>query len=510
MEVTVLASEIKQDITLPMRLEESIPQTKSTIDAVLGTTNQIIENYRLLQCLNANPNSEVWLAADQFNGSVAVKLSKRMINLDMYERIAKIKNDNLVPILAYGMVGEYAYEIMPYYKNGTLIGKLDEELIRSVVLPSIVSALKDLHGNNLVHNDIKPENLLWNEEKNEVLLGDYGCVTEIGVQPNGFSLSYVAPELLLGNPAKVSSDWASVGLTLGTLVSGEKIINVETKSAALKWWEKSFVFCNGSNAVNQLINGMIQKDIKRRLGPKAANSWINKNAFSAESRVRHRTDSAAQKQVLVFENPRFLVDNVESLLLAAEHYWEHLVFLMERGKVENFLRSIDEKYYRYYLSLKKEYGVEQTLFMMTYYLSANQYFIWRGMKYHSLVELEQTWDYQPDMVRDFLLNGSVEHVLKTEGAESEVLDYIKELVNIGRLNPEKACQLLFLALHGEDEFIWEGTTYYTIEQLIDDICSVPDVIDSTVKNLLESSRFQAWMTFLGYGDFVEKILRRCR
>ena len=46
MEVTVLASEIKQDITLPMRLEESIPQTKSTIDAVLGTTNQIIETLR--------------------------------------------------------------------------------------------------------------------------------------------------------------------------------------------------------------------------------------------------------------------------------------------------------------------------------------------------------------------------------------------------------------------------------------------------------------------------------
>lgn len=510
MEVTVLAAEIKQDITLPMGIEKSIHQTQPTIDAILGTTNQIIENYRLIQCLNANPNSEVWLASDQFNASVAVKLSKRMINLEIYDRIAEIKSDNLVPIFAYGMVGGYAYEVMPYYRNGTLKGKLDEDLIRSVVLPSIISALKVLHENHLIHNDIKPENLLWNEEKNKVLLGDYGCVTEIGVQPKGFSLSYVAPELLLGNPAKVSSDWASVGLTLGTLVTGEKIINVETKAAAIKWWEKSFVFCNGSNVVNQLINGMIQKDIKKRLGSKAANSWINNNAFSAESRVRHKTDSVVQKQVLVFENPHFVVENIESFLLAAEYYWEHLVFLMERGKVGSFLRSINEGYYRYYLSLKKEYGVEQKLFMMTYYLSANRYFIWRGTKYNNLVDLEQTWDYQPEAVRDFLINGSVEHVLKAEGAESEVLDYIKELVNIGRLNPEKACQLLFLALHGEDEFIWEGTTYYTIEQLIDDICFVPDAIDTTVKNLLDSSRFQAWMTFLGYGDFVEKILRRCR
>ena len=133
-----------------------------------------------------------------------------------------------------------------------------------------------------------------------------------------------------------------------------------------------------------------------------------------------------------------------------------------------------------------------------------------GIKYKNLIDLEQTWDYQPASVRDFLINGSVEHVLKTEGAEREVLDYINELVNIGRLNPEKACQLLFIALKGEDEFVWDGTSYYTIERLVDDICSEPDTIDLTVKNLLNSSQFQAWMTFLGYGDFVERILRRCR
>lgn len=510
MEVTVLASEIIQDITLHMGIEDSIQQTTPMTEAILGTTNQVIEHYRLLQCLNVNPNSEVWLASDQFNTSVVVKLSKRIINQELYERIAKIKSDYLVPIFSYGMVGECAYEIMPYYRNGTLQGKLDEEVIRNIVLPSIISALKVFHENQLVHNDIKPENLLWNEEKNKVLLGDYGCVTNIGELPKGYSLPYVAPELLLGNPSKVSSDWVSVGLTLGTLVSGEKILKAETKSAAMKWWEKSFVFCNGSNTMNQLINGMIQKDVKKRLGPKAANLWINKSIFSAESRVRHRVEQVERKQVLIFENPRFIVDTIDGLLIAAEHYWEHMVFLMECGKVENFLRSINEEYYRYYLTLKKEYGVEQRLFMMTYYLSANQHFIWRGRKYRNLIDLEQTWDFQPVAVRDFLINGSVEYVLKTEGAEREVLDYINELANMGRLNPEKACQLLFIALHDEDEFVWEGTSYYTIEQLVDDICFEFETIDSTVKKLLESSRFQAWMTFQGYGDFVERILRRCR
>ena len=74
MEVTVLAAKVQQDITLPMGIDDSIQQTLPTVDAILGTANQVIDNYRLLQCLNVNPNSEIWLASDQFNSSVAVKL----------------------------------------------------------------------------------------------------------------------------------------------------------------------------------------------------------------------------------------------------------------------------------------------------------------------------------------------------------------------------------------------------------------------------------------------------
>ena len=113
-------------------------------------------------------------------------------------------------------------------------------------------------------------------------------------------------------------------------------------------------------------------------------------------------------------------------------------------------------------------------------------------------------------MREFLLNGSVEYVLETEGASAEELDYIEELMKTGRFNPEKACQLLFIALNGAEEFVWEGVTYYTAEQLVHDICSAPEKVNETVGKLLQSSRFSAWMTFLGFGNFVERILKRCR
>lgn len=508
MEVTVSAMEIKQDITLPMGSDR--PAQLTDIKPETGKVNQVIGHYKLEQSLCVTDNSELWLGSDQLQNPVAVKISKGKMELDIYRRLAKLKCKNLVPILEYGEEAGYCYEVMPYYKNGSLQGKFDENIIRDTILPALINALKELHENHLIHNDIKPENLLWDDEKKDVLLGDYGCVAEAGTLPKGFSVSYVAPELLLGNPSKISSDWVSVGLTLGTLLIGEKIVKAETKAAAVKWWEKSFTFRGGSNAMDQLINGMIQRDIKRRLGPKAAKAWIDKCTFGAEARTRHRTEEVQKKKVLIFENPHYVVEDTDGFLLAAEHYWEHLIFLLESGKAGAFLRGLNEAYYHYFLTIKRKYGAEQVLFMLTYYLAKNQYFIWRGVKYTNLADLEQTWEENPEAVREFLLNGSVEYVLETEGASAEELDYIEELMKTGRFNPEKACQLLFIALHGAEEFVWEGVTYYTAEQLVHDICSAPEKVNETVGKLLQSSRFSAWMTFLGFGNFVERILKRCR
>lgn len=509
-EITVSVAETEQSITLPAGIDVNIHQVSMDTRAKFGVINQIIGNYRLRKCLNVSQNSEIWLSSDQFNSSVVVKISKNKINPEIYDRIRGLRCENLIPILEFGVVGEYRYEVMPYYRNGSLQGKIDETIIKDLILPSLINALKILHENRLIHNDIKPENLLWNDEKNTVLLGDYGCITESGGVPQGYSLSYAAPEVLLGNPSEISSDWVSVGLTLGTLISGTKIVKAQSKANAIRWWEKSYVFCEGSSTINQLINGMIQRDAKRRLGPKAASAWINNSAFGAERRVRQRAKPSDRKQMLVFENPHFVVEDIEGMLLAAEHYWEHFVFLLGCGKIEAFLKSLNEDAYHYLLTLKRDYGFEEIVCILTYYLSNNQYFIWKGIRYIELGDLEQTWDYQPDVIKEFLLKGLVSHILKTDGASQEQLDYVEELVNIGRLDPEKACQLLFIALRGEETFTWKGIDYNTIGQLIDDICSVPEEIDETVKNLLSSSRFQAWMTFLGFGDFVEKILKRCR
>ena len=65
-------------------------------------------------------------------------------------------------------------------------------------------------------------------------------------------------------------------------------------------------------------------------------------------------------------------------------------------------------------------------------------------KYRHLYEMENTWYKDKDAVKTFLLNGSVKFILKKEGSSDEALDYVQELMDMGRLNPEKACNLYSL------------------------------------------------------------------
>ena len=516
LEITVAASELLQEITLPMysdlKNEEAIKETEQNIASCLGKKELRLGGCILQRCLAVHPASEIWLASDEFKQAVVVKIIKHMVDVEIIETVSELRNKHLVPVLSYGSTSEFFYEVVPFYKNGSINGsKLDEKAIQEIVLPGLIDALQMLHGNQLIHNDIKPENIFWDDEKKNILLGDYDCVSRKGEKPQGYSLAYAAPEILLGNVAQFSTDWVSVGLTLGTLLQNEKIIRGTTKQEILKWWEGSFFYTKGSESFNQLINGMLQKDFRHRLGPKAAMAWINSNGFcGAENRTRHKRKKDVREMTLIFENPRFVVTDINEMLLAIEYYWNHFVFLYEQRRIEEFLRSINEEYYSYCRFLREEYDAEQSVFRLSYFFSEKQYFIWRGVKYEHLYELEQTWDKDEDAVKTFLVNGSVKFILKNEGASEEALTYVQELMDFGRLNAKKACNLLFVALRGEENFLWNGVTYTSIEELVEFVCRDRDLVDDVVEELLNNDRFQAWMSFQGYGDFSESILRRCR
>jgi eukaryotic-like serine/threonine-protein kinase len=213
--------------------------SRPTSSQMIGTV--LSGRYRLEAKLGSGGMSTVYLARDEtLDRAVAVKVMHREMSeqADQLERfrqearaVAKLSHPNVVAVIDAGEDGGHPYIVFEYVEGETLkqrinrVGALEPQEALAYAI-EIARGLTVAHARNMVHRDIKPQNVLIDSE-GRAKLTDFGISRQLeqdGMTATGRVLGttdYVAPEQAMGHPVDPRSDVYSLGVVLYEMLIGQ-------------------------------------------------------------------------------------------------------------------------------------------------------------------------------------------------------------------------------------------------------------------------------------------------
>jgi len=144
---------------------------------------------------------------------------------------ARLEHPHIIPIYRVGRSGKVSYFVMKYLRGGSLSdmlehrGKLPPEEIRRL-LTETAGALGYAHRHGIVHRDIKPDNIMFDELGHSMLM-DFGIAKAAsGTRLTGTGMSigtphYMSPEQARAHPLDGRSDLYSLGIVAYQALTGQ-------------------------------------------------------------------------------------------------------------------------------------------------------------------------------------------------------------------------------------------------------------------------------------------------
>ncbi len=211
----------------------------------------MVGRYRLDALLGTGGMASVWRARDERLGrDVAVKVLSETLALDRdfvkrfgrEARIAaRLSHPNLVQVFDFEAGGQRPFLVSEYVSGGTLADRLaaGQPIDAGGLARQLLGALEHIHSAGVIHRDVKPANVLI-DEQGRALLTDFGIaqpssggtrITETGKVLG--TRGYMAPEVEAGEPATKRSDLYSVGVVLGETLGAESPPELSTLAERL-------------------------------------------------------------------------------------------------------------------------------------------------------------------------------------------------------------------------------------------------------------------------------------
>lgn len=208
---------------------------------------QILEGrYQIIEKIGEGGMGAVFLAEDlRLKRKVAIKRMQVMgkaSDLEKFRKrfesealeMASFQHPHIVNVHDFGHDEEEVYLVLEYMAGGSLStqlkkrGNLPVHEAAALVYP-LAEALNEIHQRGLVHRDVKPSNILFDQYGNPKL-SDFGIVKMVAgddaktVTDSGAALgtpAYMAPELIAGNLSP-SVDLYALGAVFYEMVTGQR------------------------------------------------------------------------------------------------------------------------------------------------------------------------------------------------------------------------------------------------------------------------------------------------
>jgi serine/threonine-protein kinase len=228
--------EIRRNRAILLKLGKSLPIVEPELP--------MVGNYRLLRKIAKGSTSVMYEATDmRSHNRVALKVM-RVHKEEKIERerarhwlheaviVSQLDHRNIVKIHDAEMLGDNAYIAMDYISGYSMSQRLRKHEYLTVgecirISKNMLRALAVAHSHGVIHGDIKPANIMYDNDRDTYILTDFGAAFSDYRQHQPDKLivgtpAYMSPEQLEGRKLDGRSDLFSLAVTLYHLLSGHQ------------------------------------------------------------------------------------------------------------------------------------------------------------------------------------------------------------------------------------------------------------------------------------------------
>ena len=230
--------------------------------------------YRITELLHQTSGEAILYICEYQGKKYVAKIYRRIgaVKDEVITALTGITSPYIAKLYETGSINGMPFEILPYYKYGSLEGKtFDTDTLESVIIPELNEGLRELHSNGIIHKDLKPANIMLCDNQKDVAIIDFGIssvrsggntvvMTKTGMTPE-YSASETFRNLFLEE-----SDYYSLGITIYELYVGRTPYEGMAKEEIEKYVAiQKIPFPYGfPERLKKLITGLTYNDITNR------------------------------------------------------------------------------------------------------------------------------------------------------------------------------------------------------------------------------------------------------